>query len=65
MTDATYVHILRHGYPLCRFSFALPKDWPEGHQWVGVEDAEQATCQGCKNEVVAFQTVQKLGRGFT
>lgn len=40
------VHILSHGVPLCRFTRALPCDWPEGHQWVREGD-KSATCQAC------------------
>lgn len=40
-------HILRHGYPLCAFSDLVPRDWPEGHRWVGLEDRKDATCARC------------------
>ena len=41
------VHILHHGFALCRFSDKLPGDWPEGHRWVGADEAAYATCGGC------------------
>lgn len=42
------VHVLRHGYPLCRFSFSLPGNWPIGHCWVGIEELSDATCPTCR-----------------
>lgn len=44
------VHILYQGLPRCRFSTEVPRDWPEGHQWVSDADADQATCQECLRE---------------
>jgi hypothetical protein len=41
-------HILHYGLPLCRFSTALPCDWPEGHRWVGINKKEDATCPECQ-----------------
>jgi hypothetical protein len=41
------VHILHHGLPLCRFSTALPRDWPEGHKWTGLDEIEDARCGAC------------------
>lgn len=41
------VHILHHGLPLCRFSTAVPRDWPEGHRWTGLDAAGDATCREC------------------
>jgi hypothetical protein len=32
------VHILYEGLPLCGFSTTVPRDWPEGHRWVTIED---------------------------
>lgn len=45
------VHILHYGMPRCKFSSALPCDWPEGHLWVGFDDVRQATCQACIRNV--------------
>lgn len=45
---ADTVHILRHGMPLCGFSRDVPRDWPPGHLWVGLDDQTMATCLGCK-----------------
>jgi hypothetical protein len=42
------VHVLRHGFPFCRFSFSLPGNWPIGHCWVGIEEAADATCPLCR-----------------
>src|SRR5262245_30136094 len=41
------IHILRHGYPLCAFSDEVPRDWQEGHKWVGLEDRVMANCARC------------------
>jgi hypothetical protein len=41
------VHILQEGFVLCRFSTQVPRDWPEGNVWVGIIDAQSATCQEC------------------
>jgi hypothetical protein len=27
------LHVLREGLPLCRFTTAVPRDWPEDHKW--------------------------------
>lgn len=43
----TVVHMLYHGYPLCGFTTEIPANWPEGHSWVSVMDAEHATCPEC------------------
>jgi hypothetical protein len=29
----TTIHLLRAGKPLCGFSDAFPRDWPEGNTW--------------------------------
>lgn len=48
---ATYVHVLMSGFPLCGFSQALPRDWPDGHRWVSIAHPDQATCPGCKSKL--------------
>ena len=36
---ATIVHILDGGILLCgSFPKTLPRDWPEGHRWVAIDD---------------------------
>lgn len=46
------VHVLLHGYPVCGFSHAVPRDWPAGHAWVGLPRGSmstgEATCAECK-----------------
>ena len=43
------VHILEHGSTLCGFRYPLlPVDWPEGHKWIGRDEAETATCARCR-----------------
>lgn len=49
------VHIMRKGYPLCGFSQSLPKFWPTGHSWVGLENKQQATCENCLNSLESGQ----------
>lgn len=44
--DASTVHILRHGLPLCGFTTRVPGDWPAGNTWVPVDD-ELVSCPGC------------------
>lgn len=42
------VHVLLAGRALCAFSDSVPKDWPEGHSWVGSDDAyRDCTCDSC------------------
>lgn len=45
------VHILRAGLPLCRFTFDVPRDWPEGHGWTHEWDKANANCGGCVSEL--------------
>lgn len=44
------IHILYHGFPLCRFSAEVPGKWPTGHKWVDLRERDQATCPACKLE---------------
>jgi hypothetical protein len=39
------VHVLYHGFPLCRFTEELPGDWPAGHVWAST--ALEANCEMC------------------
>lgn len=58
------IHILQEGFPLCRFSNAIPKDWPAGNQWVGMDGKKDATCVRCLQECVLrlHSQVYKLER---
>jgi len=43
------IHILAYGAALCGMK-GVPRDWPEGHRWIGFFDAqwrEHATCPEC------------------
>ena len=40
------VHVLVAGNPFCDLGYP-PKDWPEGHTWVSVQEASKATCEQC------------------
>lgn len=51
------VHILRYGHPVCRFTNAMPADWPEGHKWIGDDECELATCPGCRARATNQQAV--------
>ena len=42
------VHVLRHGLAVCKFSVALPKDWPAGHRWVYEQQRDHVTCVDCR-----------------
>lgn len=44
------VHALLHGQPLCKFSREMPREWPTGHVWTGVENLENINCPPCKAE---------------
>jgi hypothetical protein len=44
------VHVLSHGFSLCHLS-GTPREWPEGHRWVSVEDGRRATCPTCKERL--------------
>jgi hypothetical protein len=46
MDPTLIVHILHYGLPLCRFTAAVPRDWPSGNKWVGLGEPG-ATCTRC------------------
>lgn len=31
------IHVLHEGMPLCGFSSEVPRDWPRGHSWIGID----------------------------
>lgn len=45
------IHFLHFGQPLCGFSNEVPRDWPPGHCWAGLDDneakANPLACQAC------------------
>lgn len=56
------VHALHRGYPLCRFSGQIPRDWPPDHKWLRREDFALWTapcdkaephvkCKGCERNL--------------
>lgn len=58
------VHILYRGHTLCEHSteYGIPRDWPAGHKWVGLDDVHQlgvlgagVTCQHCYANYLAFK----------
>lgn len=40
------VHVLKHGLPRCRFTTALPVEWPPHHKWAREGDPA-ANCPNC------------------
>jgi hypothetical protein len=42
------IHILHGGLPLCRFSTEVPGNWPEGHQWVGLNVLSMSFPEGTR-----------------
>jgi hypothetical protein len=42
------IHILVAGFAMCIFTKAVPRDWPTGHKWVGLEERGKATCRDCR-----------------
>jgi hypothetical protein len=62
MPDAPAVHYLHYGLPLCRFTRNLPNEWPVGHTWVGITDANarnDVTCPGCIANVEHVETIPR------
>lgn len=45
-----WVHVLHGGWALCPLP-GIPGEWPPGHRWVAVADAEKATCPHCLREM--------------
>ena len=45
------VHVLHRGSPLCGFSRKVPGEWPPGHRWVRVEEAMDASCRACVDQI--------------
>lgn len=41
------IHVLDGGVSICGMP-GLPKDWPEGHRWVRINEAHMASCEVCK-----------------
>lgn len=41
------IHILHHGLTLCGVATRWPDVVPDGHHWVRLADAIQATCPAC------------------
>jgi len=52
-TPEAVVHVLRFGIVLCPAKDGLlksvPRDWPEGHKWVSIVEADKATCESCRS----------------
>jgi len=39
-TITEVIHILDAGLPLCGFTQDIPRDWPEGHRWIGRKEVD-------------------------
>lgn len=52
------VHILFHGRSFCNM-VGMPGQWPDGHLWTDVENAEKATCQTCIETCIEAHKVKK------
>lgn len=51
LPDAPAVHALLYGFALCAIP-GIPRDWPQGHTWVRVDEPDKVTCEGCKDALV-------------
>ena len=54
-TKRVTLHVLHTGLPLCRFTGDIPRDWPEGHVWLGISmitEEDSVTCPGCRSALV-------------
>ncbi|TAL42824.1 MAG: hypothetical protein EPN91_07555 [Salinibacterium sp.] len=49
------IHVLYYGHSLCALP-GVPRDWPEGHKWTTIANAEHATCETCKEEALRIQS---------
>lgn len=67
MEDTRIVHAVRDGYPLCKFTDKWVRNWPTGHEWVGMARVwlEHETdldnfisCPKCREK--AAELVQKM-----
>lgn len=45
--DRKIVHVLKEGLPVCRFTTALPREWPKNMYWVTEAERENASCSSC------------------
>lgn len=46
------VHVLEAGLPLCGFTDAVPRDWPQGHGWIFPSDYSlHLNCEGCRQKL--------------
>ena len=48
------IHVLHHGAAFCGQP-GLPKDWPEGDRWVGLDHPELSNCHRCLEAVVGMK----------
>ncbi len=57
------IHALHSGQAICGFNHPLlPKDWPEGHLWMGIHEAKYVTCPNCKGTALAYLVRQLAQR---
>jgi len=43
---SSITHILKNGFAICGQA-GLPSSWPDGHKWVSLQDAHDASCVSC------------------
>lgn len=59
--EISQLHLLHHGSAICGRMTGEPASWPDGHQWIGVNDAvtngihagAPPLCVGCHTELIA------------
>lgn len=50
------IHILKHGYPYCKFTTEFPGQWKSPNKWLGFTDTEtiekekDSLCEKCLDE---------------
>jgi hypothetical protein len=61
------VHIIHDdGFPLCGFGYGkLPRDWPEGHEWIGREGAETSNCAKMPRQGLARANEEEEGEAVS
>jgi len=41
------MHLLSAGLPLCGFTTQMPREWPEDHMWLGLNEKDRPLPPGC------------------
>lgn len=56
------IHGLWNGLSLCRFTWEVPANWPNGNLWVPGLQVDEITCVRCKTEA-EFLVLRGVGVG--